>query len=59
MAKKYTSVQVPSKIIQKISSLIENESDFMYRSPSEFVIEAVRLRLEAIEKKITDKNKLR
>ncbi|MFA5365240.1 MAG: ribbon-helix-helix domain-containing protein [Candidatus Bathyarchaeia archaeon] len=46
--KGYDSVNVPSGLYDKIKDLIKNRTDLGYRSVTEFVAEAVRLRLLAM-----------
>ncbi len=46
--KGYDSVNVPSGLYDKIKELIKNRTDLGYRSVTEFVAEAARLRLLAL-----------
>ena len=48
--KGYDSVNLPSGLYQKVKALVKKRSDLGYRSITEFVGEAVRKRLEEIEK---------
>jgi len=43
--KGYDSVNVPSGLYDKIKALIKSRSDLGYRSVTEFVAEAVRIRM--------------
>ena len=54
-AKGYDSVNLPSGLYQKVKALVKKREDLGYRSITEFVSEAVRLRvlwLERVEKKV-------
>lgn len=46
----YRSVKIPNEVVEKIIKLIKKHKELGYRSHSEFVNEAVRRRLEDIEK---------
>ncbi|MFA5365243.1 MAG: ribbon-helix-helix domain-containing protein [Candidatus Bathyarchaeia archaeon] len=46
--KGYDSVNVPSGLYEKIKDLVKSRTDLGYRSVTEFVAEAVRLRLLAM-----------
>ena len=48
--KGYDSVNLPSGLYNKVKKLVRNRKDLGYRSITEFVAEAVRKRLEEIEK---------
>lgn len=47
--KGYKSVNLPTRLYQKVGRLIEEMEDLGYRSTTEFVAESVRRRLEEIE----------
>ena len=49
-AKGYDSVNLPSGLYNKVKTLIERRKDLGYRSITEFVAEAVRKRVEEVEK---------
>lgn len=50
---KYSNVKVPTNIVDGIDKLIEKNSNiFRYRSPADFIISIVRIRLEEFEKRI-------
>ena len=48
--KGYDSVNLPSGLYHKVKKLVNTKIDFDYRSVTEFVAEAVRRRIEEIEK---------
>jgi hypothetical protein len=48
--KGYDSVNLPSGLYNKVKTLVKNREDLGYRSVTEFVAEAVRKRVEEIEK---------
>ena len=48
--KGYDSVNLPSGLYAKVKALIKSSTDLGYRSITEFVAEAVRKRVEEIEK---------
>ena len=48
--KGYDSVNLPSGLYNKVKALIERREDLGYRSITEFVAEAVRKRVEEIER---------
>ena len=49
-AKGYDSVNLPSGLYQKVKTLVKHRKSLGYRSITEFVAEAVRKRVEEIEK---------
>lgn len=49
--KGYESVNLPSGLYQKVKEIVKGKTDLGYRSITEFVAEAVRKRVEEIEKK--------
>jgi len=49
-AKGYDSVNLPSGLYVKVKTLLRHRPDLGYRSITEFVAEAVRMRVEEIEK---------
>lgn len=48
--KGYDSVNLPSGLYQKVKALVKKRGDLGYRSVTEFVAEAVRKRVEEIER---------
>ena len=48
--KGYDSVNLPSGLYAKVKKLVKTKSDLGYRSVTEFVAEAVRKRIEEIER---------
>ncbi len=48
----YRSVKIPHEVIEEIKTIIKNHKELGYRTHSEFVNEAVRMRLEEIKKTI-------
>ncbi len=48
--KGYDSVNLPSGLYNKVKALVKHRTDLGYRSITEFVAEAVRKRVEEIEK---------
>ena len=48
--KGYDSVNLPSGLYVKVKKLVKTEVDFGYRSVTEFVADAVRRRIEEIER---------
>ena len=46
----YRSVKIPNEVIEEIKKLIKNHKELGYRTHSEFIIEAVRRRLEELKK---------
>ncbi|MEJ2280191.1 MAG: ribbon-helix-helix domain-containing protein [Candidatus Lokiarchaeota archaeon] len=53
MNKKYRTVRVPENLVDSILKIIEEKNELGYRSHSEFIIDAVRRR---VEKLLKDKN---
>ena len=51
---KWKTVQVPEALLNKVDEIVEVD-ELGYASRGEFVREAVRLRLEQIEKKLQNK----
>ena len=52
----YSNIKVPTIIVEDIQRLIDNETPgFRYRTPSEFIIETSRLRLNEFEKELEKK----
>ena len=49
-AKGYDSVNLPSGLYKKVKALVKNRTELGYRSVAEFVTEAVRKRMEEIDK---------
>ncbi len=49
-AKGYDSVNLPSGLYNKVKALVACREDLGYRSVTEFVAEAVRMRAEEIER---------
>ena len=47
----HITVSIPRDLINEIKSLINDKEIKGYRNHSEFIIEAIRLRLEEVEKK--------
>ena len=56
--KGYDSVNLPSGLYIKVKTLVKSRKDLGYRSVTEFVAEAVRKRIEEIEKIRTLKSQL-
>ena len=50
LVKGYDSVNLPSGLYSKVKTLIKYRDELGYRSVTEFVAEAVRKRVEEIEK---------
>jgi len=48
--KGYDSVNLPSGLYAKVKALVKHRADLGYRSITEFVAEAVRKRMEEIER---------
>ena len=48
MSDDYRSVSIPATLVEEIERMISKSG--RYRTSSEFIIEAARLRLEALEK---------
>lgn len=48
--KGYDSVNLPSGLYQKVKDLVKKRTDLGYRSVTELVAEAVRKRVEEIER---------
>ena len=48
--KKYTTIQIPTELAHVIDELI-GKHKFSYRSRAEFVVEAIRKRIEDIQNK--------
>jgi len=46
----YTSTALPKKLKERISNIIKQRKELGYRSVNEFVLDAVRRRLEEIER---------
>jgi len=56
---KYSNVKIPANIVGGIDELIEKNSHiFRYRSPADFIIAVVRIRLEEFEKRIEKEKKV-
>jgi len=51
--KNYSVVSVPKSVMNKVKQLLEEEQITGYRNPTEFVLDAIRRRIEEIEKKQT------
>ncbi len=58
MPKGYANISVPEELLKEVEKVV-NEKILGYRSPSEFVIEAVRKRVEEIERLKIEKEKIR
>ncbi|RLJ03754.1 MAG: CopG family transcriptional regulator [Candidatus Aenigmatarchaeota archaeon] len=57
MPKGYSNVSIPTELFKEVEKIVKDK--FLgYRSASEFVIEAVRRRVEEIEKLKIEKRKL-
>lgn len=55
MPSKYRTVRIPDSLVTTIKEIIEERKELGYRSHSEFIIDAVRRRVEKLlndEKKI-------
>jgi len=46
----YRSVKIPNEVVEEIIKIIKDHKELGYRTHSEFINEAVRLRLEEIKK---------
>ena len=46
MAGKYRTIRVPETLVESVLNLIEEMKELGYRSHSEFIIEAIRRRVE-------------
>ena len=46
----YRSVKIPNEVIEEIKNIIKNHKELGYRTHSEFIIEAIRRRLEELKK---------
>ena len=46
----YTSTAIPKKLKERINNIIKSRKELGYRSVNEFVLDAIRRRLEEIEK---------
>lgn len=50
----YRNVKIPDDMVKEIKSLIKEHGELAYRTHSEFIIDAIRRRLEDIKKIIKD-----
>ena len=48
MPPKYRTVRVPDQLVESVLTLIEDTKELGYRSHSEFIIEAIRRRVEVL-----------
>lgn len=46
----YRTVKIPEELIESVLSFLEEKNVWGYRSPTEFVIDATRRRLEELQK---------
>ena len=46
----YTTIAIPKNLKQKINNIIKQKQELGYRSANEFALDAIRRRLEEIEK---------
>ena len=56
--KAYRSVNLPTELYKRVKGLVEERKELGYRSVTEFVAEAVRMRAEEIEMLIVESRKL-
>ncbi|KKL93574.1 hypothetical protein LCGC14_1873320 [marine sediment metagenome] len=53
----YRSVKIPGELVETVIKLIEENNELAYRSHSEFIIDAVRRRVEKLIKNNNNSNK--
>lgn len=53
----YRTVRIPEELVETVLKLIKKQKELGYRSHSEFIIEAVRRRVEELLKNINKENK--
>ncbi|MEE9378882.1 MAG: ribbon-helix-helix domain-containing protein [Candidatus Lokiarchaeia archaeon] len=53
----YRTVRIPEELVEAVLKLIKKQKELGYRSHSEFIIEAVRRRVEELLKNINKENK--
>jgi antitoxin component of MazEF toxin-antitoxin module len=54
---KYRTVRIPASLVETILKIIEDHKELGYRSHSEFIIDAVRRRVEELLESLEEKNK--
>ena len=49
MATLYTTVKIPDQLLEKIEDIIREHPEYAYRNRSEFIMEAIREKIRALE----------
>ena len=49
MATSYTTVKIPDQLLEKIEDIIRENPQYAYRNRSEFIIEAIREKIQNLE----------
>ena len=48
----YRSIRIPNSLVESVLDIIDKRKDLGYRSHSEFIIDAIRRRIEELSKDI-------